>query len=308
MGAIIPETSSGRGWKTGYEYSESFVFVTYLNTYYDKHVEHTIRRGRFPTMDQSNKGRLAVERIGFRYPGGQTVFQDFSFHAEPGEFVALLGPSGCGKSTLLNLLAGFHAPTHGTVRLDGAPVAPEMPQLGYVFQSPHLFPWLSALENVRFGLRMANHAGLDAQRARAQRYLDLVGMGTAGGKLPHELSGGMQQRVAIARALAMEPGLLLMDEPFSALDAITRASLNDELLRIWSASGQTIVFITHDIDEAVFLADRVIVLGTAPRGVQAELKIDLPRPRTFHAARQLPRFGEYAAALMDHVAGAMEAA
>jgi NitT/TauT family transport system ATP-binding protein len=167
---------------------------------------------------------------------------------------------------------------------------------------------LTALENVRFGLRMANHADVDAQRARAQRYLDLVGMGAAGGKLPHELSGGMQQRVAIARALAMEPGLLLMDEPFSALDAITRASLNDELLRIWSASGQTIVFITHDIDEAVFLADRVIVLGTAPRGIQAELKIDLPRPRTFHAARKLPRFGEYAAALMDHVAGAMEPA
>jgi NitT/TauT family transport system ATP-binding protein len=259
-------------------------------------------------MDQRNKGRLSVERIGFRYSGGQTVFQDFSFHAEPGEFVALLGPSGCGKSTLLNLLAGFHAPTHGAVRLDGAPVTPEMPQLGYVFQSPHLFPWLTALENVRFGLRMANHAGPDAQRARAQRYLDLVGMVAAGGKLPHELSGGMQQRVAIARALAMEPGLLLMDEPFSALDAITRASLNEELLRIWSASGQTIVFITHDIDEAVFLADRVIVLGTAPRGIQAELKIDLPRPRTFHAARKLPRFGEYAAALMDHVASAMEAA
>jgi NitT/TauT family transport system ATP-binding protein len=256
----------------------------------------------------THQGRLTVERIGFRYPGGQTVFDDFSFHAEPGEFVALLGPSGCGKSTLLNLLAGFHAPTRGAVLLDGAPVAPEMPQLGYVFQSPHLFPWLTALENVRFGLRMANHADAEAQRAHARRYLDLVGLGAAADRLPHELSGGMQQRVAIARALALEPGLLLMDEPFSALDAITRAGLNDELLRIWSALGQTIVFITHDIDEAVFLADRVIVLGTAPRGIQAELKIDLPRPRTFHAARKLPRFAEYAAALMDHVAGAMAAA
>jgi len=256
----------------------------------------------------TNQGRLTVDRIGFRYPGGQAVFQDFSLHAEPGEFVALLGPSGCGKSTLLNLLAGFHAPTQGTVLLDGAPVAPELPQLGYVFQSPHLFPWLTARENVRFGLRMANHDDAGTQRARAQRYLDLVGLGAAGDRLPHELSGGMQQRVAIARALAMEPGLLLMDEPFSALDAITRAGLNDELLRIWSTLGQTIVFITHDIDEAVFLADRVIVLGTAPRGIQAELRIDLPRPRSFHAARQLPRFGEYAAELMDHVASAMEAA
>jgi NitT/TauT family transport system ATP-binding protein len=118
----------------------------------------------------------------------------------------------------------------------------------------------------------------------------------------------MQQRVALARALAMEPGLLLMDEPFSALDAITRVNLNEELQRIWSTLGQTIVFITHDIDEAVFLADRVIVLGTAPRGVQAELRIDLPRPRRFHAARKLPRFGDYAARLMDHVALAMEPA
>lgn len=259
-------------------------------------------------MDPHKKGRLSVEQIGFRYPGGQAVFRDFSFHAEPGEFVALLGPSGCGKSTLLNLLAGFHSPTHGAVRLDGVPVAPELPQLGYVFQSPHLFPWLSALENVRFGLRMANHSDAKDQRARALRYLDLVGLGDAAAKLPHELSGGMQQRVAIARVLAMEPGLLLMDEPFSALDAITRASLNEELLRIWSTSGQTIVFITHDIDEAVFLADRVIVLGTAPGGIQAEVHVDLARPRTLHAARKLPRFAELAGQLMDHVAMAMEAA
>jgi NitT/TauT family transport system ATP-binding protein len=118
-------------------------------------------------MDQHKKGRLSVEHVGFFYPGGQDIFRDFSFHAEPGEFVALLGPSGCGKSTLLNLLAGFHAPTRGTVRLDGAPVAPEMPQLGYVFQSPHLFPWLTARENVRFGLRMANDADVPAQRARS---------------------------------------------------------------------------------------------------------------------------------------------
>jgi NitT/TauT family transport system ATP-binding protein len=259
-------------------------------------------------MNQHTKGRLAVEQIGFRYPGGQAVFDNFSFHAEPGEFVALLGPSGCGKSTLLNLLAGFHAPTRGAVRLDGVPVAPEMPQLGYVFQSPHLFPWLSALENVRFGLRMANAADVPAQRARARHFLDLVGLAGAADKLPHELSGGMQQRVAIARALAMEPGLLLMDEPFSALDAITRTSLNEELLRIQAALGQTIVFITHDVDEAVFLADRVIVLGTAPRGIQAEVCIDLPRPRRFHEVRKLARFGDYAGQLMDHVATAMEPA
>jgi NitT/TauT family transport system ATP-binding protein len=259
-------------------------------------------------MNEHSKGRLSVDHIGFRYPGGQTVFEDFSFHAEPGEFVALLGPSGCGKSTLLNLLAGFHAPTRGAVRLDGVTVTPELPQLGYVFQSPHLFPWLSALENVRFGLRMANASDTAAQRARALHFLDLVGLAGAADKLPHALSGGMQQRVAIARALAMEPGLLLMDEPFSALDAITRAGLNEELLRIQATLGQTIVFITHDVDEAVFLADRVIVLGTAPRGVQAELKIDLPRPRRFNEARKLPRFGDYASRLMDHVTTAMEPA
>ena len=259
-------------------------------------------------MNQHTKGHLTVEQIEFRYPGGQAVFENFSFHAEPGEFVALLGPSGCGKSTLLNLLAGFHTPTRGAVRLDGVPVTPEMPQLGYVFQSPHLFPWLTARENVRFGLRMANAADVPAQRARAQHFLGLVGLADAADKLPHELSGGMQQRVAIARALAMEPGLLLMDEPFSALDAITRTSLNEELLRIQAALGQTIVFITHDVDEAVFLADRVIVLGTAPRGVQAEVRIDLPRPLRFHEARKLARFGDYAGQLMDHVATAMEPA
>jgi NitT/TauT family transport system ATP-binding protein len=143
---------------------------------------------------------------------------------------------------------------------------------------------------------------------KANMLLFQVGLADRLTAYPQQLSGGQKQRVAIARALAMEPGLLLMDEPFSALDAITRAGLNEELLRIWSTLGQTIVFITHDIDEAVFLADRVIVLGTAPRGIQAELDIDLPRPRSFHAARQLPRFGEYAATLMDHVASAMEAA
>ncbi|MGV7207538.1 ABC transporter ATP-binding protein [Oxalobacteraceae bacterium A2-2] len=245
--------------------------------------------------------RLSVDSISFSHPGGHTVFRDFSFQAAPGEFVALLGPSGCGKSTLLNLLAGFHAPSRGTVRVDGVAVAPEMPQLGYVFQSPHLFPWLSALENVRFGLRMAGAADTRSQRERALHYLDLVGMAHAAARLPHELSGGMQQRVAIARALAMEPGVLLMDEPFSALDAITRAALNEELLRIWSTLGQTIVFITHDIDEAVFLADRVIVLGAAPAGVLAEVDIALPRPRGYHQARKLPRFAEYASGLMDQI-------
>ena len=220
-------------------------------------------------MDQTNQGRLSVERIGFRYAGGQTVFQDFSFHAAPGEFVALLGPSGCGKSTLLNLLAGFHAPTHGTVRLDGVPVRPEMPQLGYVFQSPHLFPWLTARENIELALKLRGVGKAD-RRVRAGELLDLVHLGGAGDKRPHELSGGMRQRVSLARSLAQDRQLLLMDEPFAALDAITRDLLHDELERIWKETGRTIVFVTHNVREAVRLGQRVLLLSSRPGRVVAE--------------------------------------
>jgi len=245
--------------------------------------------------------KLSIDSINFSYPNGHEVFRSFSLHAEPGEFIALLGPSGCGKTTLLNLLSGFQKTILGTISINGASVRPEMPELGYVFQSPQLFPWLTALENVRFGLRMENRLSVKEQMEKAIHYLNLVGLDKSADKLPYQLSGGMQQRVSLARALAMEPSLLLMDEPFAALDAITRNSLNEETLRLWSELGQTVVFITHDIDEAIFLADRVVVLGIAPEGIHSELKIDIPRPRSNLNTRKLPHFPEYRTVLMERI-------
>jgi NitT/TauT family transport system ATP-binding protein len=250
---------------------------------------------------------LRAENVSFAYPGGRSVFQDFSFETQPGEFVALLGPSGCGKTTLLNLLSGFLQPTVGSIRINDMPVVPEIPSLGYVFQAPNLFPWLSAIENVRFGLKMAGRIGPREQLEKARHYLALVGLEEAADELPHRLSGGMRQRVALARTLALEPGILLMDEPFAALDAITRIDMNEELLRIWSKLHQTVIFITHDVDEAVFLADRVIMLGLAPSGIDGQELIDLPRPRDRLTTRALPRFAEFGDHFMRRI-GAITAA
>lgn len=257
-------------------------------------------------MHTAAMAQLSIDHIDFAYPNGQQVFRDLSLQVRPGEFIALLGPSGCGKSTLLNLLSGFYQPARGSVTVNGAPVTPETPELGYVFQSPQLFPWLNVLDNVRFGLRMGRRGDAAEQRERAMHYLAMVGLEGAAGKLPYQLSGGMQQRVALARTLVMEPTLLLMDEPFAALDAISRQSMNEETLRLWENLGQTVVFITHDIDEAIFLADRVVVLGSAPQGIQGELRIDLPRPRAQRATRQLARFNDYRNELMDRVGGVVE--
>jgi NitT/TauT family transport system ATP-binding protein len=247
---------------------------------------------------------LAAEHLGFRYANGREVFRDFSLTMGRGAFTSLLGPSGCGKSTLLNLLSGFIAPTSGRVLVNGAPVFPEMPALGYVFQAPNLFPWLTVEDNVRFGLRMAGTLRPAEQKEKARHYLSLVGLENSAGDLPHQLSGGMRQRVALARSLALEPDLLLMDEPFAALDAITRAHMNEELLRLWSDLGQTILFITHDIDEAVFLADRVVVLGLPPGGIDSETIIDLPRPRDRTRIRGNQRYIDYGEQLMARI-GAM---
>jgi len=244
---------------------------------------------------------LSADAVGFTYKNGREVFRNFSLTVKKGEFVALLGPSGCGKSTMLNLLSGFLKPTSGTIRINGQPVFPEMPALGYVFQTPNLFPWLSVEDNVRFGLKMAGKTSQAEQRDKARHYLSLVGLEKSALDLPHQLSGGMRQRVALARTLALEPDILLMDEPFAALDAITRIHMNEELLRLWSDLGQTIVFITHDIDEAVFLADRVVVLGLPPNGIDSETPIDLPRPRDRHKVRTTARFADYSDQLMRRI-------
>ena len=199
-----------------------------------------------------------------------------------GEFVSLVGPSGCGKSTLLRIVAGLRPATSGTVKVTGRQVTQPIPDIGMVFQQPVLLKWRSILQNV---LLPAELAGKDAGplRKRAHELLDMAGLGGFAEKLPRELSGGMQQRAALCRALLLDPPLLLMDEPFGALDAMTRDDMALELLRIWgetSAARKTILFVTHSIPEAVFLSDRVVVMSARPGRIAADFKIDLPRPRT----------------------------
>jgi ABC-type nitrate/sulfonate/bicarbonate transport system ATPase subunit len=198
----------------------------------------------------------------------------------PGSFVALVGPSGCGKSTLLNVLAGFIAPTAGSAHVGDRPITgPDMDR-GMVFQDYALFPWLSVIENVAFGLERKGLAKA-ARLSVAQEYLQSVGLEDFAGKRTTELSGGMKQRVAIARAFATEPSIILMDEPFGALDALTRRFLQHQLLQIWQAHRKTIVFVTHSVQEAVYLADRVVVMTARPGRIKLDRPIELPHPRDF---------------------------
>jgi NitT/TauT family transport system ATP-binding protein len=195
-----------------------------------------------------------------------------------GEFVCLVGPSGCGKTTLINLMAGFERATTGTVTIDGRPVTGPDPDHIMIFQDYGLYPWKSVLDNILFGLQ-ARRVPAPEARERARAALELVGLQAAAGKHPHELSGGMKQRVAIARALAAEPSVLFMDEPFAALDAFTRLYLQDELLRLWSEKRPTVVFVTHDLDEAITLGQRVVLMAPNPGRVQRVLDVELAYPR-----------------------------
>jgi NitT/TauT family transport system ATP-binding protein len=194
----------------------------------------------------------------------------------PGEFVCLLGPSGCGKSTLLNLIAGFARPDEGTIEALGAPVTGPGPERAMVFQEYALFPWMTVFDNVAFGLEVRRDP---RTREKVGALLDKLSLRGFGDRFPKDLSGGMRQRVAIARALAVDSPMLLMDEPFGALDALTRRSLQDELLRLWSELKKTIVFVTHGIDESVYLADRVVVMTYRPGTVKRVVDVSLPRPR-----------------------------
>jgi len=203
-----------------------------------------------------------------------TAIDNVSLDIAAGEFVALVGPSGSGKSTLLDLLGGLSKPTSGDVLVDGVPVTGPGLDRAVVFQQYALFPWRTARANVEFGLE-ATGVRRKNRATRAREYLDLVGLGGFEERYPHELSGGMKQRVAIARSLAYEPDILLMDEPFAALDAQTREQLQDELLRLWAATGKTIVFITHSIDEALYLGQRVAVLTSRPGRIKALIDVDL---------------------------------
>ncbi|SFP48093.1 ABC transporter ATP-binding protein [Variovorax sp. 770b2] len=226
-------------------------------------------------------GRIAIDDLRVRLGPGAQAFdavQDITLHVEPGEFVCLLGPSGCGKSTLLGALAGHLTPASGAIRVDGEPVRGPHPDRGLVFQHHTLFPWKKVLDNVAFGLKMQG-VGRRERHARAHDMLRLVGLDDFAGFYPSQLSGGMQQRAEIARVLINHPRVMLMDEPFGALDAQTRLMMQRQLLDAWARVRTTIVFITHDIDEALFLGDRVLVMGPRPGRIVAEFALDFARPR-----------------------------
>ena len=224
---------------------------------------------------------LEVRKLGKRYAGAQgavEALRDVSFSIHRREFVCVIGPSGCGKSTLVRILAGLERPSAGEVLLDGKAVAGPGPDRGMVFQGYSLFPWLTVKKNVMFGPEM-NGCGKSEAERDALMWLDLVGLSRFANAYPHELSGGMRQRVAIARALINQPRILLMDEPFGALDAQTRAKMQTHLLEVWKNVDVTVVFITHDLDEAIYLADRILVLKAHQGEVQELIEVPVPRPR-----------------------------
>ena len=235
---------------------------------------------------------IRVEGAAKRFPNGTVVLDGLDLEVGEGETVCILGPSGCGKTTLLRALHGLIALERGRVLLGGQPVTRPRPDVAMVFQHFGLFPWKTVFANVAYGLELAGLPELERRR-RVARYIEMVGLTGFERSFPYQLSGGMQQRVGLARALAMEPRVLLMDEPFGALDAQTRETLQDELLRIWeSAAATTMVFITHSIEEAIALGDRVVVLSPRPARIREIVAVDIPRPRTVERVIEHPSFVE----------------
>ena len=269
-------------------------------------------------MDQYNKyiEVQGVDMVFATRKGPFNALAGIDLAVAKGEFITLIGHSGCGKSTLLNLIAGLTFPSRGVLLCAGREIPGPSPERAVVFQNHSLLPWLTCHENVHLGVeRVYGASETRAQlKARTLAALDLVGLSHAAGKRPHEISGGMKQRVGIARALAMEPKVLLMDEPFGALDALTRAHLQDELLKIVAATGSTVVMVTHDVDEAVLLSDRIVMLTNGPAATIGEiLAVDLPRPRDRMALAEHPVYVKKRAAVLDflyrrHSAPARQAA
>lgn len=248
---------------------------------------------------------VSVEAVGKTFKAGRQethALRDVSLTVRSGEFVSLVGRSGSGKSTLLRLIAGLLSPSSGQVLVDGRKVDGPPASARYVFQDygESLFPWLSARDNVAFGARSAGDDRKTALRT-ADHYLELVGLQAASARYPWELSGGMQQRLAIARALASRPQLLLMDEPFGAVDALSRARLQDLILSLWADLDLTVILVTHDIDEAVYLSDRVVVLDAAGQGLDTDTPIELPRPRDQLTSREDLRFSRRRRELLEKV-------
>jgi NitT/TauT family transport system ATP-binding protein len=249
---------------------------------------------------QSAAAHLDIRDVSLVYDtsrGPLTALDGLGFELGKGEFVSVLGPSGCGKSTLLRLVSGLMRPTSGRITLAGAEVAGPRPDVGIIFQQPTLLPWRNVLNNVLVPIRAMGRR-VEDYRARAKELLDLVGLDAFARHYPHELSGGMQQRVGIARGLVHDPELLLMDEPFAALDAMTRETMMGELQRIWMSADKSVLFITHSIPEAVFLSDRIVVMGPRPGRVIETVEVGLPRPRTIETMGD-PHFVELSNGLRD---------
>lgn len=224
---------------------------------------------------------LTIDRVGKVYPNGVRALDGINIEVGPGEVVVVVGGSGCGKSTLLRAICGLDAPTQGRVVLDGVEITAPQEKIGIIFQEPRLLPWLTVADNVAFGITDLPRA---ARQERVARVLERVGLSDKAGVWPRELSGGQAQRVAIARALVPRPEVLLLDEPFSALDAFTRADLQDHVLALWSDLKPTLIMVTHDVDEAIVLADRIVVMRPRPGRVLTEIEADLPRPRDRQSA------------------------
>jgi NitT/TauT family transport system ATP-binding protein len=228
---------------------------------------------------------IEIEGLSHVYGGTVPALENISFSVAAGRFTVIVGPSGCGKTSLLMMLAGLRAQTRGTILCHGSPIADPDPQrVGVIFQEASLYPWLTALDNIEFPLSLRgarNRETREERRARAVAMLELVGLHGFGERFPHELSGGMKQRVSIARGLVQDPPVLLMDEPFAALDEQTRMTMGHELLRIWSTTSKTVVFITHSLTEAVYLADEVLVMSARPGRIIDRIPVALPRPRSY---------------------------
>jgi NitT/TauT family transport system ATP-binding protein len=238
--------------------------------------------------------KLEVSKLSKNF-GDLEAVKNIDMSVERGEFIAVVGPSGCGKTTFLRMVAGLEAPTAGSITIDGKPLSGPGSNRGFVFQNDSLLPWRTVMSNALIGPEVAGKVG-ETERKRTLDLLKLVGLSGFENYYPRQLSGGMRQRVNLARALAIDPDVLLMDEPFAALDAQTREIMQTELLRIWEQGRKTVLFVTHQIDEAVFLSDRVLVFARRPGRLQESVKIDLPRPRAL-ALKRDPAFVAY----VDHI-------
>lgn len=240
------------------------------------------RLGASTATSETMKRCIDVMNVSKRYgdaEGGVSVFENLSFSVADEEFVVIVGPSGCGKTTLLEMIAGITSPSAGTITVESTPIDRPSPEVAMVFQNFVLLPWMTVLENVAMGLKVQEGMAKEPREEIAREWIEKVGLAGYEDSQPSELSGGMQQRVGLARALAVDPQILLMDEPFGALDAQTRDGLQSELLELWSTEQKTVLFVTHDIEEAIYLADRILVLSEKPATIVDEMTVDIDRPR-----------------------------